>query len=954
MKKTVIAAACLLITCASQAKDHRISVTTHPTIADIMSINLMAGDTVTFECGIKNQWQGTLKLTESVTYRSIDCKQGQRPAFVGSISLKNLNLTWTKDTSTPSKGWYADITSLIPNDIDLIGNPVEGGISQVFYNSNRLTRARHPNLGEGSFRSGKNRFFAISSAAENSKDDSIPPHEQSINVGSSLPVGKDILGADFFVKTNDFKLIRYKSATPLTNSSTEVKLVADDKEQRDENFLADLKKPRDLDWPGTTNDVPQAGFGYWAEGKLWMQDAENEWHLESKPKTLLTKAKKLLYVRLPGNVNPRWLDIRFSTYLHGITARGLKKVDIDGIDVKETRADGIAITGYADSNQRRKLASLSIKNSNVSFAGRKGINVVFTDPLVNRTIPDSVYKGIIDGVNVSNSINEGIDISGDRRWSESTTSGITISNSVVTGAGNGYFARAGILLGNDSKAINNKISETSYLALNLGQNSTASGNQVSRFCLAFDDCGAIYTEGTPYLNYNVKALIEGNFVFGDPSPNDRLDGSPSSNGYNNGAKSTNIVGIYLDDYTRDATVTNNHVEGTDIGILLHQTSDTKVLSNNVVGNRSALLVLKNLRGKEDSPIPPVLNNIIENNVFATDSSAPIVKVYDDLTIDKYTNTGSASNPPSEFASFKGNKYATLSSLVFGVFGSIERSDTFKSAPEWLSLTNDTTSTIDATAYSAVPANSNNLIGYDSFTTATPGDSWDYDKNLLLRSFEGGNELTFSTLPSNTGLTKAKRRIYALAPAKFPTSINQKFIVKFDVRRDDLPNASNAKAEMVLTLVRLDNRRDVSIPVEVAVDSQWRTITRLLTAKEASAESTLTFDMYTDAKSPENPVSSSKLRLRNVSIKLAQAPVTGGNSGAIGLANPDLNSAALVSCINTATVNCYGSFKDIVTDERYTASSPVNVQATVAPGSSRVLIPTDSALRDSNFDGVAGN
>ncbi len=124
----------------------------------------------------------------------------------------------------------------------------------------------------------------------------------------------------------------------------------------------------------------------------------------------------------------------------------------------------------------------------------------------------------------------------------------------------------------------NTISHVGYIGIRCdGVNNAVTYNQVDNVCTTLDDCGAIYAWGTAtkYL------LIQGNFVH-DGYGN--RDGTP-------GAQSAGLSeGIYLDDGSSFATITNNVVWNfpNGGGIKVHNHHDAVVAYNLAYGTQRGI------------------------------------------------------------------------------------------------------------------------------------------------------------------------------------------------------------------------------------------------------------------------------------------------------------------------------------------------------------------------------
>jgi parallel beta-helix repeat protein len=819
-----------------------------------------AADVVMLRAGCT--WNETLKLNNGVRYQSFGT--GAKPVITGSQPIGTL--AWQ---SLPNNVWVADVSALVKDEFDMYGNKVVGGVSQLFLNGQRLTRARFPNVGNGGYAVAGSSYIPTDKTTNLadgftkvfSTSNVVPVTGQTV---ASYLSGQDLVGADVFAKNNDWFMTRYRvTASGPDNLTFTAK--ADSWDGND--YVGDRKALHDLDWPGITNYPIDDGYGYWLEGKLWMLDAAGEW--------VYDPGLKKLYVRLPDNSSPvNKAGLTAAVRLHGISGFNLQKVDIDGLEVRETRGDAIKVDGFS-----ALVSSIKINNAVVNNAGRKGINVI------NSVRPGATLVtggvGAITNSTISNSINEGIDLSGDRHWADSRTQQINVTGNTVNNAGLGYYARGAILLGHRGSATSNQVLNASYIGILGGKLNTISGNTVASTCLSFDDCGAIYTNGDYYkikdvepgttqTDTDVSSNITKNFVLGAISSNGRRDGSGASNGLNGGVRATNVVGIYLDDSSDKVTVSDNYVTGTDHGVLVHQGSYNTITGNNLVGNRRAIYLQKNaVEGIA------MTGNLVQSNRMATSSGEPLVQLQN-----VYGSTAG-------LGTFIDNRYAALRSNFFAYDDSKGSATRLKTFAQWRASGRDSgvNATLHATSLSlSAQSGATAILNSGNFASGSTNGwtGWDGDPSV------SGGRLVVSQ-NANTSDEGPFRRLSVSPPELFSITSGQRYWLTFTVQAD-------APGEVALQFRKPGAPyTDLSVPVVGAVGPTARSYSVLLTAGESNPQASLPFAFYLDKS-----VAGAKAYLSNVSL-IAAAPVD-SKAGAIGLYNRTAASARY-SCPQLVSGSC---------------------------------------------------
>lgn len=430
-------------------------------------------------------------------------------------------------------------------------------ITQLFINGQRLQRARHPNPGQGNW-GPASRYLTIA-------QDSPGTPDQLRGKPQAWPETADLHGAEVFVRNVEYALLHYRVTQQLGQDLRLIQLSSD--------------------WP---YDI-RPGWGYWLENKEWMLDQAGEWFHD--PIT------QKLSVWLPDGSSPRHQRVQGSTLAHGLTGETISNVLVQHIDVVRTTSDAVVINHGVN---------VTLQDLTIANAGNKGISITDSEDC------------LLDHLTVSDSHAQSIWM-GDFRYPQPRPStNISLTNSTITGAGRGYYAHSAVMLGQGGQVSNNLIDTSTYIGLHAWKESRIVNNVIKNSCMAFDDCGALYTISRGEVGrdkgYPLDLLIESNTIINAPGS---TDGSPHGG--------TSTRGIYLDDFSRHVTVQSNFVRDADVGIHLHYARDNLIVGNLLIANRWAQLWLQenapsqfNCRGLSPCDSKNYLvGNTIDDNIFVS-------------------------------------------------------------------------------------------------------------------------------------------------------------------------------------------------------------------------------------------------------------------------------------------------------------------------------------------------
>ncbi|GEM_PF-3060405 len=312
------------------------------------------------------------------------------------------------------------------------------------------------------------------------------------------------------------------------------------------------------------------GWGYYLENKFEELDSPGEWYYD--------ESTDKLYFWPPAGTDLNTEKVEVSTIASCFSSeRSIEYVRIEDLDIRNFSQYGIVFSDVA------KPSNIEIVNNDISNIGLQGIRLCNGSEIsVENNKVWNIYQGYgqdgaivlrspylskIIGNEVFNCANEGI-------WYWNGSEGIIQDNLVYD---IGYI---GIRIGGyeDSPDSNNLIT----------------GNIVKRTCLTLDDGGGIYGQfiHRDTISNNIVEDVIGN-----------ADGRPEDD-----TIASEAVGIYLDDRSRDVTVTDNTVRNASWGIFLHDASNNTVRGNLVYSARKAALRISS---------GDISGNIVENNTFYT-------------------------------------------------------------------------------------------------------------------------------------------------------------------------------------------------------------------------------------------------------------------------------------------------------------------------------------------------
>jgi len=315
--------------------------------------------------------------------------------------------------------------------------------------------------------------------------------------------------------------------------------------------------------------------GFYLRNQLWMLKEAGQWYYDPVAGNL--------YVWTVAGDSPANHVVEIADRPNGIEVEGAGYVTVQNIQ------ENYGQVGVLSSNTTNGV----VFNNLTVVGGVTGISFS-TCATCGGTVENNVITG---------SLRYGVVVAGG--------SGITVTKNTVQNAGNVMHQPDGDLAAIKFSAANsvissNTITNSGYNGIDFnGANVSVLNNSINGTCLKLDDCGAIYSSAAAPNDNETGDVVSGNSI------NNSI-GNYSGTIY----AFTEAMGIYLDDYRHDVTVTNNFVANADNGIYIHNG-----YNHVVTGNRFLSMRQNGIRISADKVVGYTTNNTIEGNVFQTLATA---------------------------------------------------------------------------------------------------------------------------------------------------------------------------------------------------------------------------------------------------------------------------------------------------------------------------------------------
>lgn len=352
----------------------------------------------------------------------------------------------------------------------------------------------------------------------------------------------------------------------------------------------------------------RSGWGYLLTGALWMLDSPGEWHYDA--------ARRSLYVWMPDGGHPgNRVSLDFLDT--AVNLSGLTGVTVDGISISNARL-GLNL---------RNSSSVMLKNLSVENTIDEGVDAAASS---NATVQSSQFirtgRDAILGVQRDGTPGAAVNL----RILDNTVveSGVRVEHASIKSLP--IRSQGALYGGPGARIVGNRIRHSGYGGIRSGVGSLIQDNVVEQACLIIDDCGAIYLRGA-----GNNSIVTGNLIL---SSIGNVHGKPSNY--------TQAQGIYLDDHTSGATVSDNVVVDSDHGIQIHNASGNTIERNTLFGNRRFQLWLQ-ADTTTSSSGGDVFSNSIRSNLMVPLGSEP--------SLHQQSSVGDTRN----FATYELNHYSTL-------------------------------------------------------------------------------------------------------------------------------------------------------------------------------------------------------------------------------------------------------------------------------------------------------
>lgn len=845
---------------------------------------IVSGDTVIFACNKKYTVANTpLKLKTGVTYKSEACG-ANLPVLTGAVSLTGLS--WAPYSGAGVPAGAQIFSAQLPTSVSVDGVSVALTgriISQLMdptssTSSKLMQRARHPNVGGGSYPSvdangnANSRYFKIGQNTPAHSGSVYPLHlARSTWSGGQGPAldATNYVGAEVYVRQYDWLMSRYKVSGVNAGTDT-VDLVLDGSrgEFQDETGFAHDKHD-----PAT-----QLAGGFWLENKRWMLDAPGEWFYDVADRRLYvwrsdnqvpTSATTYVatvgsygitggmtfgaspqdpgkldenaggIVNLANNFRIQGLEIQ-DTILDGISVLGqpypysatsnwLNTMVIDGVTVRRAGRSGIAVRSAFGHKRATGVARPTIQNSLIEDANQFGITVS-ADSVVGAYTPKAYLFGSTEVLIDNNTINR-TGLYGDGVMPSAISA--TGDNILQHPSGGANQVSAG------STINRNKVNVAGFRGIEVDKNSKVTNNVITKACSVLDDCGAIYAIRNIGRSGDAAAIADDeildsmnvefydNFIFDVPG---------SVDGRHSGVSMA--YGVYLDYYVKDATIRRNFIRGAKAsGAVFSGSVNVNFEDNTLVADKGGVALTVSQSRNAQAGGHVVANNIM----LAPDQSSLLIEHTSTLA----PEAGQSYVHP--MASYSGNRYGAKATAAFGVmtadpiggtqFPLIKRFLTFD---QWKGLgsafASDGVVGLPAASFYTKPLTLTEFTGGNGNFSASTLDPW----ALTGDSPQLGRQLTQTDCAVGQCVDVTPNFVPSWKPRKQGSMMNgslmgsggvtadQKFVVQFQAK--SLSSDSQEFGESIeLDLVNYSWANNVNwAPMNklviraVSIDKQWRT------------------------------------------------------------------------------------------------------------------------------------
>ncbi|NJP04259.1 MAG: hypothetical protein HC837_00825 [Chloroflexaceae bacterium] len=562
----------------NDANDGLSEDTPFQTIEQVNQLTLGPGDQVRFACG--DTWRAEMLYIEASGTASNPIVFGSYPADCTDQPILS--------GAQPIEGWSQESGNIYVADLNSGANVgrFAFGINQLFRADERLPLGRWPNLDSND----DGGYATI---------DAQPAANQITD--SALPDG-DWSGAIAHIKGMRWYILNRQVTS---QSGKTLTLNAD---------------------AGCFGDNECAGWGYFVQNHLSTLDQDGEWYYDADANRVYLFSASGVPTDIEGSVvmtddDRSWGGIVLGQDLGDEIAY----VTVENLNVQRWYRHGIA----SPTNLRdRENSFLTLRNNTISDVDSIGISLATW--VYDAQDGPSGWRGGNNITIANNSIDganhKGIDTYGrDSRIEANQIRNIgLIENLNASGMGCGLEAGEGACT-EDATGIRIKIGEADYagrdnvLRLNrletigyngidiFGYGNTVEQNYIYQACYAKGDCGAVRTFGRDSLAAsNVHDITIRNNIIVDTIGN--TDGTIEQ------YRPLFGMGLYIDNYSRDVTVSGNTIIGSTIDGILYQRSTGMITDNTLYNNNAGTMGRGQVNLSQDvTEVSQMSGNILYGN-----------------------------------------------------------------------------------------------------------------------------------------------------------------------------------------------------------------------------------------------------------------------------------------------------------------------------------------------------
>jgi Right handed beta helix region len=292
--------------------------------------------------------------------------------------------------------------------------------------------------------------------------------------------------------------------------------------------------------------TPATRTAFVLQDKRWMLDSPGEFFHD-------TAAQKLYLIAPPavgaGDINSALIE--GSTRDVALSLSQRSGLVVRDLALRAARSDGLHLWDTPRAQISRIEASDNALN---------GVRLEQWQPLASNVLGPTLSDSVIYG-------------NGQYGIKAQDAVRAVISKNQVVATGNGAQHQATVIAaiagGPGAQVLDNVVDGSGYLGISFSarDGSLTARNTISGYCSRLADCGAIYTwQGRAQAGAAQAAVVENNRVL-PPAL------APAS--------SSPVVGIYLDDFTRNVVVRGNLLNEVPSAILLHNATDITVENNRI-------------------------------------------------------------------------------------------------------------------------------------------------------------------------------------------------------------------------------------------------------------------------------------------------------------------------------------------------------------------------------------